>query len=175
MVRPMHSSAANTDPCRIRFATAADCPRLIELINSAFSIETFLEGTRTNDERLAATMHKGEILIAEDTSGRILACVSIEVLETEGQGRRGYLGQLAVDPPLQGKGLGRLMVEAAEDRLRAAGCEAVDITVLSMRPELLPLYRSFGYTETGVVEDFRPVRQLAPGVEVHGIKMSKQL
>ncbi len=165
----MHA-AANTTPCRIRVATDADRPRLIALINSAFSIETFLEGTRTNDERLAAEMKKGTILIAEESSSRIVACVYTEV-----RGPRGYLGQLAVDPALQGQGLGRLMVEAAEDRLRAKGCQAVDITVLSMRPELLPLYRRLGYAETGVVEDFRPVRQLAPGVEVHGIKMSKSL
>lgn len=171
----MHSGPANIAPYRVRVATGADRPRLIELINSAFAIETFLEGTRTNDERLAANMQKGEILLAEepgaeDTCGRILACVYLEVV-----GTRGYLGQLAVDPALQGKGLGHRMVEAAEEALRAKGCQAVDITVLSMRPELLPLYRRFGYAETGVVEDFRPVRQLAPGVEVQGIKMSKQL
>ena len=115
-------------------------------------------------------MQAGAILLAEDSSGQLLACVSTEV-----HGVRGYLGQLAVDPAHQGKGLGHLMVKAAEEHLRTEGCEAVDITVLSMRPELLPLYRRFGYVETGVVENFRPVRQLAPGVQVHGIKMSKTL
>ena len=90
-------------------------------------------------------------------------------------GPRGYLGQLAVDPAHQGKGLGRVMIQAAEDHLRTEGCEAVDITVLTMRPDLLPLYRRFGYVETGFVENFRPVRQLAPGVECRGVKMSKTL
>lgn len=164
------TSAASDSDLRIRPATAADRPRLIALINAAFSIETFLEGSRTDEERLAATMQKGAILLAEDSSGQLLACVSLEV-----HGVRGYLGQLAVDPAHQGKGLGHLMVQAAEDHLRSEGCEAVDITVLSMRPELLPLYRRFGYVETGVVENFRPVRQIAPGVQVHGIKMSKTL
>ena len=155
---------------QVREATAEDCARLIPLINSAFSIETFLEGTRTDDVRLAAMMKEGSILVAEDESGVLLACVYIEV-----QGSRGYLGQLAVDPAHQGKGLGRVMVEAAEERLRLHGCEAVDITVLSMRPDLPPLYRRFGYVETGVVEGFQPVRRLAPGVECQGIKMSKRL
>ncbi len=164
------TSAASDSDLRIRPATAADRPRLIALINAAFSIETFLEGSRTDEERLAATMQKGAILLAEDGSGQLLACVCVEV-----HGTRGYLGQLAVDPARQGKGLGHLMVQAAEDHLRSEGCEAVDITVLSMRPELLPLYRRFGYVETGVVENFRPVRQIAPGVQVHGIKMSKTL
>jgi ribosomal protein S18 acetylase RimI-like enzyme len=160
---------------RLREATAADRPRLIPLINSAFSIETFLEGTRTDDERLADMMKTGTILVAENLaeeegSACLLACVYIEIRVP-----RGYLGQLAVDPAHQGKGLGRIMIEAAEERFRLEGCETVDITVLSMRPDLPPLYRRFGYMETGVVEGFRPVRRLAPGVQCHGIKMSKRL
>jgi predicted N-acetyltransferase YhbS len=143
-------------------------PRLVPLINSAFSIETFLEGTRTDEDRLAAMMRKGEILLAEDGSGQLLGCVYTEV-----RGARGYLGQLAVDPAHQGARLGRLIVQVAEDRLRRRGCEAVDITVLSMRAELLPIYRRFGYVETGT-EEFRPSRPLKPGVECHCIVMSKQ-
>jgi predicted N-acetyltransferase YhbS len=153
-----------------RVATETDFPSLIAVVNAAYSIETFLEGTRTDEERLADLMQKGVILVAEDDTGQILGCVYTEV-----RGPRGYLGQLAVDPVHQGRGLARIIVQAAEDRLRAEGCEAVDITVLNLRPELPPIYRRFGYIETGIVEEFRPTRQLAPGVEVHGIKMSKQL
>ncbi len=154
---------------RVRLASNADRPRLIPLINSAFAIETFLEGTRTDNERLAAMMRKGAILAAEDAAGRILGCVYTEV-----RGSRGYLGQLAVDPAHQGSGLARRIVEAAEEHLRGQGCEAVDITVLSLRPELPPIYRRFGYVETGT-EEFRPSRPLVSGSECHCIVMSKQL
>ncbi len=154
---------------RLRPAAATDSPRLIPLINSAFSVETFFEGTRTDDERLAAIMNKGRILLAEDSSGRFVACVYTEV-----RGPRGYLGQLAVDPAHQKAGIGRLLVEAAEDHLRSQGCETVDILVLSLRPELLPLYRKFGYVETGT-EEFHFPRPIKPGVECHCIVMSKPL
>ncbi len=154
---------------RFRAATVEDRPQLIGLINSAFSIEKFLEGTRTDEERLAATMEKGTILLAEDCSGHIVASVYMEL-----RGVRGYLGMLAVDPAHQGKGLGRIMVEAAEEHFRTKGCEAVDIIVLNLRPELPPLYRRFGYAEIGI-ENFKPSRTLAPGLECHGIVMSKQL
>ena len=167
---PMDAAPGHAPDLHFRVATDADRPRLIALVNSAFSIETFLEGTRTDDERIAAMMQKGSILIAEDASGQLLACVYTEV-----RGPRGYLGQLAVDPAHQGKGLGRITVEAAENHLRLEGCEAVDITVLNLRPELPPLYRRFGYIETGVEEGFRPTRTLAPGLECYGIKMSKEL
>ena len=123
-------------PYSIRSAALADLPRLIELINAAFSVETFFDGTRTDDERLTAMMEKGSILLAEDGDGKLLASVYMER-----RGARGYLGMLAVDQERQGEGLGRRMVEAAEDRFRRMGCEAVDITVLSLRPELPPIYR----------------------------------
>src|SRR3954469_5399024 len=100
----------NSSVLHIRFATPADRPRLINLINAAFSIETFLEGTRTDDERLAAMMKKGEILLAEDSSGQILASIYAET-----RGTRGYLGQLAVDPAHQRSGLGKQMLSAAEN------------------------------------------------------------
>jgi ribosomal protein S18 acetylase RimI-like enzyme len=163
------STPSNPAP-RVRPATPADRPRLIALINSAFAIETFLVGARTDEERLAATMQNGPILLAEHASGQLLACVCIEV-----HGPRGYFGQLAVDPAYQGNGLGPLMVRAAEEHLRAEACEAVDIIVLSMRPELLPFYRHLGYVEIGPIPNFRTVRQLAPGVECQGIQMSKPL
>ena len=57
----------------IRSATVADRPRLIPLINSAFSIESFIDGTRTNDKHLAAVMEKGTVLVAEDDFGSLLA------------------------------------------------------------------------------------------------------
>jgi predicted N-acetyltransferase YhbS len=156
-------------PLRVRLATDADRPHLILLINAAFSIETFFEGTRTDEERLAAMMQKGAILAAEDGGGQPLGCVYVEV-----RGVRGYLGQLAVDPARQSRGLGMRILEAAEEHLRRQGCEAIDILVLNLRPELPPIYRRHGYIETGT-EEFHSSRPLKPGAECHCIVMSKQL
>jgi ribosomal protein S18 acetylase RimI-like enzyme len=139
------------------------------MVNAAYSVETFLDGTRTDEGRMVAMMQTGEILVAEDLRGCLLACVYIEV-----RGSRGYLGQLAVDPAHQQTGFGRFMVQAAEDRLRQQGCAAVDITVLSMRTELPPIYRRFGFIETGT-EQFHSSQSLKPGVACHAIVMSKQL
>jgi GNAT superfamily N-acetyltransferase len=139
------------------------------MINSAFAVEGFIEGTRTDDERLAAMMQKGDVLAVEDGAGSLLACVYAEV-----RGARGYLGMLAVDPARQGAGLGGWLVGAAEDHLRRQGCEAVDLNVLSLRPELLPVYCRLGYSENGTAK-FNPSRPLKAGVECHCIVMSKQI
>jgi ribosomal protein S18 acetylase RimI-like enzyme len=152
-----------------RTATPADSPRLIPMINAAFAIETFLEGTRTDEQRLASMMEKGEILIAANGEGELLASIY-----AERHSNRGYLGMIAVDPAHQRGGLGQRMLAAAEDRFRAQGCEAIDISVLSLRPELLPLYRRYGFVETGT-EEFAMSRELRDGRECHCIVMSKQL
>jgi predicted N-acetyltransferase YhbS len=164
-----NESSASETALHIRPATDADRPHLIPLINSAFSIETFFEGTRTDEERLAAMMSKGEILAAEDDNRLLLGCVYVEV-----RGARGYLGQLAVDPARQRSGLGARIMQAAEEHLRRQGCEAVDILVLNLRPELPPIYRRLGYIETGT-EAFHSPRPLKPGTECHCIVMSKKL
>lgn len=152
-----------------RLSTTDDAPRLITMINAAFSIEEFLEGTRTDEARLATTMEKGSILMAEDEAGDLLGSLYFELRE-----RRGYLGMLAVDPAQQGRGLARRLVEAAEDHLRNAGCDEVEIVVLNMRPELVPIYERFGFVVEGTTE-FTPSRTLKPGVECYGIIMVKKL
>jgi ribosomal protein S18 acetylase RimI-like enzyme len=152
----------------IRTANKQDLPRLVPLINQAFAIETFLDGTRTDEERLSATMDKGDVLIAE-CDGQALASVYVEL-----RGERAYFGMLAVDPAQQGKGLGKFMTAAAEQYGRKHGCKRMEMSVLNLRPELLPFYRSLGYSETGT-EEFRPPRRLIGDVACHCILMSKPL
>ncbi|HZR29146.1 MAG TPA: GNAT family N-acetyltransferase [Terriglobales bacterium] len=161
---------------RIRVATAADVAAIIAIVNAAFSIETFIDGTRTDEERMAELMRTGGFLVAEDGaehqgegSGRIVAAVYTEL-----RGERGYFGMLAVNPARQGSGLGRRMIEAAEDYLRQHGCKHVDIIVLSPRADLPPFYHKLGYLEIRR-EAARTSRPLKEGVECHGIIMSKAL
>ncbi len=154
---------------RIRFACESDSHALVPVINSAFKVEDFVEGPRTDEARMSELMQRGEFLIAESGSSQIVASVYLEF-----SGERAYFGMLAVDPSQQGAGLGKKMIEAAEERARQRGCAYMDIKVLSLRPELLPFYGKFGYTQTGT-EPFRPSHPLKPGVECYAIVMSKKL
>lgn len=154
----------------IRLATVADVLAAIPVVNAAFAIESFLKGTRTDETGITEMMQEGEFLVAgEEESGRVVASVYVE-----NRGERGYLGMLAVEPSWQGSGLGRQMVEAAEQHCRKLGCKHMDIIVLSLRPELLPFYSKLGYTERGT-EDFCPSRPLKPGVNCRCILISKAL
>jgi GNAT superfamily N-acetyltransferase len=154
---------------KIRRGSRSQCAAMARLINSAFVVEKFIAGERTDEAEILARMQNGEFFLGCDESGAVVASVYVEL-----RGRRGYFGMLAVDPKRQGNGLGRKMVEAAEEYCRRKGCTEMDLTVLSLRPELLPLYRKLGYTESGV-DEFRPARPLRPGLECHCIVMSKKL
>lgn len=169
LITTADTSAERGTNLTFRRATDSDCAAMSRLINSAFAIEKFIEGDRTNENELKERMRKGEFLLGYDGSGKLVASVYVEVRRT-----RGYFGMLAVNPQRQGSGLGRKMIEAAEEYCREKGCTAMDLTVLSLRPELLSLYRKLGYAETGI-EEFRPSRPLKPSLECHCIVMSKRL
>lgn len=154
---------------RVRVAGEADAAAIAAITNAAFAIETFLEGMRTDARRLAEMMRLGEFLVAFERHNTLVASVYVET-----RGARGYFGMLAVDPMYQGKGFGARMVRAAEDHCRERGCTAMDITVLSLRPELLPFYHRLGYEESGT-EEFRPSRPLKSDATCYSILLSKSL
>jgi ribosomal protein S18 acetylase RimI-like enzyme len=154
---------------RVRSATREDMAAMIAVINAAFVVEDFIEGTRTDAANMSELMQKGEFLVAEGDARQVVACVYTEVRRD-----RGYLGMLAVDPRRQGSGLGRIMAEAAEKHLRERDCRWIDLRVLSPRRELLPFYEKLGYVQVRT-EEFRPPRPLREGFECYGIIMSKAL
>lgn len=164
----MTQAAQKRSRLKIRVAAEEDFPTIIRLVNSAFSVESFLEGTRTDEERMREMAKTGEFLVGEDEGG-IVASMYCEV-----RGERAYLGMLAVDRSRQGTGLGRQMAEAAEDYFRQRSCRFLDITVLSLRSELLPLYRKLGFVENGT-EEFVTPRLVKPGAKCHKIRMTKRL
>ncbi len=152
---------------RIRLAQSADVEALSALINIAFRVELpFIEGDRINPDGVREDMKKGKFLVAEDVAG-LAGCVYVEV-----RGDRGYLGLLGVEPRRQGTGLGRKLMDAAEDFFRNANCVAVDLRIVSAREPLPRFYRHLGYAETGRA----PLPPDAPvKVPCHFILMSKML
>lgn len=150
----------------LRQATAADVATLVSLINRAYEVEKFfVDGDRISPAQVIDLLSRGAFLIADD-DGAPAACVYVEL-----KGERGYFGLLAVDPGRQGHGLGRTMVEAAEQHARSAGCSVMDISVVNLRTELPPFYHRLGYTQTGTAP-FTDQRATQP---CHFILMSKAI
>jgi GNAT superfamily N-acetyltransferase len=166
----MNDAAKTTsqeDSLRFRVASLADVEVLARLINAAFRVEQpFIEGDRINPDGVRSYMEKGKFLLAEDAAG-LAGCVYVEL-----RGDRGYLGLLGVDPPRQGAGLGRKLMDAAEIYFREAGCLAVDLRIVSARTPLSSFYRHLGYLQTGTAP-FAP--DVPVKVPCHYILMSKTI
>src|SRR5713226_6458515 len=119
--------AAATNPSapapgtRTRSAVLEDAEAVAQVINAAFIVERIaFDGDRTNPDEVRTLMNAGKFLLAEDPS-ELLGCVYVEL-----RGERSYLGLLSVAPALQGKGLGRQLVTAAENYSRSAGCHTME-------------------------------------------------
>ncbi|MGF6306563.1 ribosomal protein S18 acetylase RimI-like enzyme [Bradyrhizobium sp. i1.8.4] len=63
-------------------------------------------------------------------------------------GHRGWVYYVAVDPNSQGKGLGRTIMAAAEDWLRAAGVPKLQLLVRRENATAGAFYQSLGYEES---------------------------
>ena len=60
-------------------------------------------------------------------------------------GHRGWLYYLASDPARRGQGIGRALVDAAEDALLELGCPKVQLMVRPDNDDVLGFYDSLGY------------------------------
>ena len=67
------------------------------------------------------------------------------------EGHRGWINYLAVDPSHQKAGFGRLMMDAAEARLRKLGCPKINLQIRTSNTKVIAFYKALGYTEDDVV------------------------
>ena len=141
-------------------ATIADAAELSALINSAYRGETskkgwtteadLLEGTRTTPKELATiitTPHHYLLKFIRDEKiiGSVLLIAKKVVL---------YLGMLTVSPELQNSGIGKQLLQAAEQLAQQLELSRIQMTVIGIRKELLAWYMRNGYEDTGVREPF---------------------
>ena len=113
----------------------------------AFEVELPFFTTERID--LAETLQhfqKGTFILAADGDA-LVGCNYVELRRDSG-----YFGLLSIDPAYQGRGLGRKLVEQAEDFCRREGCSVMRIRVLNHRIELPPFYEKLGYTTAGTEE-----------------------
>lgn len=151
----------------LREGGPADADHIAALVNRAFLAESWFKSEpRTNPEQVRHLLSKGVFLLLEEEV-RLLACVYLEP-----RGDRVYLGMLSVEQDAQGRGIGRRMMQEAEEFSRRAGYVAIDLRIVHLREELPPYYRKLGYVESGT----EPAPNF-PGVNVpiHFLLMTKSL
>ena len=81
-----------------------------------------------------------ENFLVIDHDGRLVGSVMVGY-----EGHRGWVNYLAVDPEHQHQGLGRLLMEKAEELLRELGCAKLNLQVRSSNEGAIGFYRTLGY------------------------------
>src|SRR5260221_10495096 len=113
---------------RVRFGEPSDAKALVPLINVAFLPEQVaVEGDRISADSIQTYFASGKFLVMEHDEG-LAGCVYAEI-----RGSHGYIGLLALQPELKGRGLGRVLMERAEEYLAGAGWEVAGFGTVSGR------------------------------------------
>src|SRR5258706_4485813 len=135
-------------------AKIEDAPTLSNLVNSAYRGDSsrqgwtteadLLDGTRTDTHAIEYLLGRpGTTILKYVERAAILGCV-----ELDRKGDQLYLGMLTVQPDLQGKGIGKELLKAAEVEARRQKGVSIFMTVISIRYELIDWYLRPGYYDT---------------------------
>lgn len=149
-----------------RYAHSGDVESVVDLVQSAYRGERsragwtteadLIDGPRTDAGLVEAVLGRedAEILLAADrTSDRLVGCAEISTYDGPGGG--GYFGMFAVEPTLQGRGIGGAVLEEIERIVRDdRGLDRLVLVVISLRIEMIDLYSRRGFVPTGEVHRF---------------------
>ena len=144
-----------------RAAGDNDVRAIVALVQSAYRGEAsragwtteadLLDGQRTDADAVAVLIGApaSRILLCEQ-GGALLATAHLEQ-----HAATCHFGMFAVRPDRQGGGLGRAMLAEAERMARDEwGCREMQMTVITLRTELIAWYERRGYRHTGVFKTF---------------------
>ncbi|HRH49687.1 MAG TPA: GNAT family N-acetyltransferase [Panacibacter sp.] len=146
----------------ISIADTSDIPAIKNLLNSAYRGESSKQGwtteadlisgnTRTDEATLQKTMQQPGSIFLKYTNeeGEIIACVNLQQHDN-----KIYLGMFSVSPRLQGGGIGKKILQAAEEYAIHLKCISIYMSVISVRTELINWYKRYGYVDTGERKPF---------------------
>jgi ribosomal protein S18 acetylase RimI-like enzyme len=128
---------------RLRPATVADVPRLTELVQAAYRhyVERLAGPPRPMTDDYAEVVRTHRVIVAE-RGGELLGLV---VLGVDDEGF--FVDNVAVNPSHQGLGVGKALLEHAEDAAREAGFDSIYLYTHERMVENLALYSRIGYVE----------------------------
>ena len=132
-----------TSGLSLRPATAADVPRVTELVDAAYGhyVERLGGPPRPMTDDYAEVVRSGGMTVAE-RAGVIIGLIVL------GVGAEGFvIDNVAVDPAYRGSGVGRALLEFAEAEARAAGFDSIYLYTHERMTENVALYSRIGYVE----------------------------
>lgn len=148
-------------PYTFRLATESDISDIVQLVESSYrgdlskqgwtTESEFIKGQRTDEREVKEhIMAKDSVIILCFDKELLVASVQIKKLH-----KKTYLGMFAVLPERQSAGIGRLLMQQAENYGRNEWhSESVVMLVITIRTELIQWYLRQGYRKTGKFKPF---------------------
>lgn len=155
-------SQPTTRSLNFRLATQDDVATIIELVHAAYRGESsragwtteadFLDGTRTDTDEISEIISTpGNAIVLCDNNKQLLASVHIQKQNET----TCYLGMFAVRPTEQGHGIGKKILTTAENMAQQLWqCKCMQMSVITLRTELIAWYERRGYQRTGSFKPF---------------------
>lgn len=124
---------------RVRDARPEDAEALHALLHAAYEDRGEDRPLVDTVDRVRADIEEGLVLVAEDTSGRLVASVMLR--------RVANVRRLAVAPTRKGEGLGGRMLDAAVARAETEGMTFAMLDTIPTHPWLPDFYRRHGFED----------------------------
>ncbi len=126
----------------VRPATPDDAERLASLLTD--------EGYPAGSSDLAVRVERygalGSPVLVAEAAGEVVGFITVLVLPRfEVDDLFARITSLVVDAGVRERGIGRLLMQAAEDHARAAGAAWLEVTAGHHRPDARRLFESMGY------------------------------
>jgi GNAT superfamily N-acetyltransferase len=142
-------------------ARVGDVAAIVALVESAYRGDASRAGWTTeadllDGQRIDAVgvaeivMRRGSRVLLAAKNGELLACCHLEK-----QGDSCYFGMFSVKPTMQAAGVGKHTLAEAERMAREEWkCKTMEMTVISVRDELIAWYERRGYVRSGHYKPF---------------------
>jgi ribosomal protein S18 acetylase RimI-like enzyme len=127
----------------VREFAAADRADVVALWHVCDLVRPWNDPDRDIERKLA--VGDSMFLVAEDERGLVGTVMAGY------DGHRGWINYLAVAPTEQGRGIGALMMDEAERRLRDIGCAKINLQIRSGNEAAAAFYERLGYRIDAVV------------------------
>lgn len=144
----------------LRIASISDVNAIVSLVNSAYRPmfaqrgwtheAELVSGHRTTPAQVSSLFAANSTILVLCDGSEMIACIHIQCRDAYA-----YLGMLATAPACQNRGLGKYLLEQAEQyAIEHYQVASFRISVLSPRAELIAFYLRRGYLRTGQVEQY---------------------
>ncbi|MHA3084025.1 GNAT family N-acetyltransferase [Acinetobacter sp. ANC 5383] len=140
-------------------ATQQHIPDIVELVNLSYRSQDLrgwtseadvIEGDRISAQQLQDLFIADSKILLWFDAAVLIACVYVQKHKDQA-----YIGMLTTHPQWQNQGLGKQVLQFAEDFAQANfAVTGFKMSVLSCRTELIEFYLRRGYLLTGETEDY---------------------